>query len=42
MLGISGPDIEASIRSFLQDRAIDGYCTEQSATTVGVMWWKVK
>ncbi|MBP2638493.1 MAG: Methyltransferase domain protein [Firmicutes bacterium] len=41
MLGVHGPDVETSIHSFLQDRAIDGYCTEQSATTVGVMWWKV-
>lgn len=40
MLGVSGPDISLSIRSFLQDRAIEGVCTEQSVTTVGVMWWK--
>ncbi|SDE12076.1 SAM-dependent methyltransferase [Sporomusa acidovorans] len=41
MLGVSGPDVEAGIHSFLQERAVDGYCTEKSATTVGVMWWKV-
>ncbi|WP_094605872.1 Ubiquinone biosynthesis O-methyltransferase, mitochondrial [Sporomusa silvacetica DSM 10669] len=41
VFGISGPDIEASIRDFLESRAVDGLCAEQSATTVGVMWWKV-
>lgn len=42
MFGVSGPDVEFGISRFLQDRAVDGMCTEQSATTVGVMWWKVK
>lgn len=42
ILGVSGPNIEASIRDFLQERAVDGYCTEKSSTTVGVMWWKAK
>ena len=42
MLGIAGSEAEATISRFLQDRAVDGLCTEQSATTVGVMWWKVK
>lgn len=42
MLGVSGPAIEDRICSFLHDRAVDGYCTEQSATTVGVLWWKLK
>ncbi|MBP2638008.1 MAG: Methyltransferase domain protein [Firmicutes bacterium] len=40
MLGVSGPDVEDSIRKFLQDRAIDEHCTEKSSTTIGVMWWK--
>ncbi len=42
MFGVSGPDVEASIRSFLQERTVDGYCAEKYATTIGVMWWKVK
>lgn len=42
MLGVSGPDVEASVRDFLQECAVDGYCLEKSSTTVGVMWWKVK
>ncbi|WP_094605216.1 hypothetical protein SPSIL_032890 [Sporomusa silvacetica DSM 10669] len=41
MLGVSGPNVEDSIRGFLQERAIDGLCIEQSNTTVGVMWWKI-
>ena len=42
MMGIAGTKAEGIISRFLQDQAVDGLCTEQSATTVGVMWWKVK
>ncbi|WP_371378474.1 cyclopropane-fatty-acyl-phospholipid synthase family protein [Sporomusa aerivorans] len=42
MLGVAGPETAAKIHNFLQERAVNGYCTEQSATTVGVMWWEVK
>lgn len=42
MLGVSGTEVKTTIRKFLQERAIDGMCTEKSATTVGVMWWKIK
>lgn len=41
MLGVGGSDVEANIHSFLENRAVDGRCTEQAKTTVGVMWWKV-
>ena len=42
VFGISGPASEAGIRDFLESRAVDGLCTEQSSTTVGVLWWKIK
>lgn len=41
LLGVAGPAVAADIDRVLKDRAVDGYCTEQSATTVGVMWWQV-
>lgn len=41
MFGINGTFVEDNIRSFLENRATNGMCTEQTATTVGVMWWNV-
>jgi len=40
-MGVTGPEVTSSIRTFLESIATDGYCAETSETTVGIMWWHV-